>query len=144
MSKLYRKSGRINLEGAKLLAGAARNEAQKRNLPGAVAIVDDGCNIVYVERWDGTMPNAPKIAINKASTAVGFGRPTIKIEDVIMAGRTSMLSLTNTVDYAALKGGYPIEIDGLIVGGIAVAGALTGDNDEIIVVEALKVLGKTD
>ena len=51
-----------------------------------------------------------------------------------------MLSLTNTVDYAALKGGYPIKIDGMIVGGVAVAGALTGENDELIVKAALKGL----
>jgi len=140
MSGMYIKSGRINLEGARKMADAARCEAMKRNLPGAVAIVDDGCNLVYVERWDGTMPNAPKIAINKASSAVGFGRPTIKLEDVILAGRTPMLSLTNTVDYAALKGGYPIEIDGMIVGGIAVAGALTGENDEILVCAAIQIL----
>jgi glc operon protein GlcG len=138
MAGLYIKSGRINLEGAKLLADAARREAQKRNLPGAVAVVDDGCNIVYVERWDNTMPNAPRIAINKAVTAVGFGRPTIRLEDVILNGRTPMLALTGTVDYAPLMGGYPIEVDGMIIGGIAVAGALTAENDELIAKEALK------
>jgi glc operon protein GlcG len=138
MAGLYIKSGRINLEGAKLLADAARREAQKRNLPGAVAVVDDGCNIVYVERWDSTMPNAPRIAINKAVTAVGFGRPTIRLEDVILNGRTPMLALTGTVDYAPLMGGYPIEVDGMIIGGIAVAGALTAENDELIAKEALK------
>lgn len=142
MSEIYIKSGKINLEGAKKLAEAARNEAQKRNLPGAVAVVDDGCNLVYVERWNGTMPNAPKIAINKAISAVGFGRPTIKLEDVILEGRTPMLSLTNTVDYTALKGGYPIVIDGIIVGGIAIAGALTGENDEIIAKAAILILSK--
>jgi glc operon protein GlcG len=140
MANMYIKSGRINLEGAKLLAGAARKASRDRNLPGAIAIVDDGCNIVYVERWDGTMPNAPKIAINKAMTAVGFGRPTKNLEDVIIQGRTPMLGLTNTVDYTPLKGGYPIQIDGMIVGGMAIAGALTGENDEIIAQEALKVL----
>jgi glc operon protein GlcG len=138
MAGLYVKSGRINLEGAKLVADAARREAQKRNLPGAVAVVDDGCNIVYVERWDNTMPNAPRIAINKAVTAVGFGRPTIRLEDVILNGRTPMLALTGTVDYAPLMGGYPIEVDGMIIGGIAVAGALTAENDELIAKEALK------
>ncbi len=140
MSHLYIKSGRINLVGARLLADAARKEAEKRKVPGAVAIVDDGCNLVYLERWDGTMPYASKIAINKASSAVGFGRPTIKLEDVILEGRTPMLSLTNTVDYAALKGGCPIVLDGITVGGIAVAGALTGDNDELIARAALKIL----
>ena len=139
---MYIKSGRISLEGAKKLADLVRNEAQIRELPGAVAIVDDGANLVYVERWDGTMPNAPKIAINKACSAVGFARPTIKLEEVILEGRTPMLSLTNTVDYAPLKGGYPIEIDGMIVGGIAVAGALTGENDELLVQKAIHSLNK--
>ncbi len=142
MSDMFLKSGRINLKGAKLLADAARKEAEKRNVPGAVAIVDEGCNLVYLERWDGSMPYAPKIAINKASSAVGFGRPTIRLEDVILEGRTPMLSLTHTVDYAPLKGGYPIETDGIIVGGIAVAGALTAENDELIALAALKILEK--
>lgn len=142
MSEMYIKSGRISLEGAKLLADAARKEAERRKVPGAIAIVDDGCNLVYLERWDGTMPYASKIAINKASSAVGFGRPTIKLEDVILEGRTPMLSLTHTVDYAPLKGGYPVETDGVIVGGIAVAGALTAENDELIVLAALKILEK--
>jgi uncharacterized protein GlcG (DUF336 family) len=44
------------------------------------------------------------------------------------------------VDYTPLKGGYPIQIDEMIVGGMAIAGALTGENDEIIAQEALKVL----
>ncbi len=137
---LYKKTGRITLEGARTLADAARAAAQKRGLPGAVAIVDDGGNLVYLERWDDTMPASAKIAIDKAATAVGFGRPTIKIEEAILKGRTPMLSLSNTVDYAPLMGGYPVIIDGIIVGGIAIAGALTGENDEIIAVEALKVL----
>jgi glc operon protein GlcG len=140
MAMLYFKSGKVSLEGAKLLADAARKEALKRNLPGAFAVVDDGCNIVYVERWNHTMPNAPKIAINKAVTAVGFGRPTIKLEDVILEGRTPMLALAGTIDYAPLMGGYPIEKDGMIIGGLAVAGALTAENDEIIAQAALKAI----
>jgi glc operon protein GlcG len=137
---LYIRSGRITLDGAKKLADAARQEAEKRNLPGALAVVDDGCNLVYLERWDGTMPYASRIAISKASSAVGFGRPTHKIEEAIAGGRTSMLSLTHTVDYAALKGGYPIVAGGMIVGGMAVAGALTGENDELLARAALKIL----
>lgn len=69
-----------------------------------------------------------------------LGGLQLKLEDVIIDGRLPMLSLTNTVDYAALKGGYPIKIDGMIVGGVAVAGALTGENDELIVKAALKGL----
>lgn len=138
MAELYKKCARINLKGAKQLADAARKEAEKMNVPGAVAIVDEGCNLVYLERWDDTMPYAAKIAVDKASSAVGFGRPTIKLEDVIIEGRTPMLALSNTVDYAPLKGGYPIEVDGMIIGGIAIAGALTGENDELIARTAIK------
>lgn len=139
MEQFYCNSKKINLEGAKRLAQAAYNKAKEQNLPGAFAVVDDGGNLIYLESWDGTMPAASKIAIDKAATAVGFGRPTNKIEQVILEGRTPMLSLTGTVDYAPLMGGYPIIVKDEIIGGLAVAGALTAENDEIIALTAIKV-----
>jgi glc operon protein GlcG len=76
---------------------------------------------------------AIEIAINKAKTAVGFQRPTIAIEDVINSGRLAMLSLTNTLPYAPLKGGCPILVDGQIIGAVAIGGTLDANLDEQIV-----------
>lgn len=137
MGKLYLNTRKLSLCAAKLMAEAAYCEATKQGVPGALAIVDDGGNLLYLERWDNTMIAASKIAINKAATAVGFKRPTKKIEDVILGGRTPMLTLTGSVDYAPLMGGYPIVVDDEVIGGIAVAGTLTAEMDEVIVKAAL-------
>jgi glc operon protein GlcG len=130
---MYIESKKISLAGAKKIADAAKNEAQRLGLPGAIAIVDDGGNLVLAERWDNTMIAAIEIAINKAKTAVGFQRPTIAIEDVINSGRLAMLSLTNTLPYAPLKGGCPILVDGQIIGAVAIGGTLDANLDEQIV-----------
>ncbi len=142
MNEMYLNTRKLTLNGAVLLATAARNTAEKHKVNGAVAIVDDGGNLVYLERWDNTMIAATKIAIDKACTAVGFRRPTIKIEEVILAGRTPMLSLSNTVDYAPLKGGYPVMVDDDIIGGIAIAGTLSADMDEIIALAAIEAFNQ--
>jgi glc operon protein GlcG len=142
MEKFYLNSRKLTLHAAKILADAARDEAKKHGVPGALAIVDDGANLMYLERWDNTMIAASKIAINKAITAVGFGRPTKKIEDVILQGRTPMLALTGTVEYAPLMGGYPVVVDNIIIGGIAAAGTLSAEMDEVIVKTALAVFEK--
>jgi glc operon protein GlcG len=134
---MYIESKKINVNGAKKLAALAQQEAEKHGVPGAIAIVDDGGNLVYAERWDNTMIAAMDIAINKAKTAIGFQRPTIAIEEVIANGRMAMLSLTNTVAYAPLKGGYPITVNGSIIGAIALAGTLNADLDETIICDVL-------
>jgi glc operon protein GlcG len=87
------------------------------------------------------MVAAVDIVIAKAKTAVGFQRPTLALEEVILAGRTPMLSLGGTISYAPLKGGYPIIVDGEMIGGIAVGGTLNADMDEVVVLEALSSLG---
>jgi glc operon protein GlcG len=137
---MYILSKKINLATAKALANAAYQSAQSHNVPGAVAIVDDGGNLIYLERWDNTMIAAADIVVAKAKTAVGFQRPTQALENVIVEGRTPMLSLVNTVPYAPLKGGYPIIVEDTIIGGIAVGGTLNADMDEVVVLEALKIL----
>jgi glc operon protein GlcG len=135
---MYLNSKKISLLGAKQLVEAARLKAEELGVPGAIAVVDDGGNLVLAERWDNTMIAALDIAINKAKTAVGFQRPTQAIEDVISNGRTVMLSLGNTVPYAPLKGGHPIVIENSIIGAIAIGGTLDANLDEVICLHALK------
>ncbi len=87
-----------------------------------------------MERWDGSMPAAANITIGKAATAAVFNRPTKRLEALIQDQRISMLDLsgiTNT-PYVPLMGGYPIVINGETAGAVAVGGAITGENDEII------------
>ena len=63
----------LNLEGAKKVIAAAVAEAKSKNAPGgAIAVVDEGGNLVAVERLDNTFAAGANISIGKARTAVMF------------------------------------------------------------------------
>jgi glc operon protein GlcG len=121
----------LTLQGAERVIAAAKAEAQKLQAPGGViAVVDDGGNLMALERLDGTFSAGANISIGKARTAVMFKKPTRFFEELINSsgkGRTVMTALEN---FTPLIGGIPITVDGQIVGGVGVSGAATADQDE--------------
>ncbi len=121
----------LTLQGAERVIGAAKAEAQKLQAPGGViAVVDDGGNLMALERLDGTFSAGANISIGKAKTAVMFKKPTRFFEELINSsgkGRTVMTALEN---FTPLIGGIPITVDGQIVGGVGVSGAASADQDE--------------
>src|SRR5213080_5338574 len=118
----------LTLKGAESVIAAAKAEAQKLQAPGGViAVVDDGGNLMALERLDGTFSAGANISIGKARTAVMFKKPTKVFEDIIKNGRTSMVALEN---FTPLQGGVPITVDGQIVGGVGVSGASSAQQDE--------------
>ena len=120
----------LTLDGAKKVIAAAVAYAKKNNAPGGViAVVDDGGNLMALERLDGTFAAGANISIGKARTAVLFKRPTKVFEDIIKNGRTSMVALPDAF-FTPLQGGIPITVDGQIVGGVGVSGAASAQQDE--------------
>ena len=118
----------LNLDGAKKVIAAAVDYAKKNNAPGGViAVVDEGGNLMALERLDGTFAAGANISIGKARTAVLFKRPTGFFEDIIKNGRTAMVAVDV---FTPLQGGVPITIDGQIVGGVGVSGASSAQQDE--------------
>lgn len=116
----------LTLEGAKKAIAAAVGEARKAGATGVIAVVDDGGNLMALERIDGTFAAGANISIGKARTAVLFKKPTKVFEDVIGKGRTAMVA----VDFTPLQGGIPILVEGQVVGGIGVSGASSAQQDE--------------
>lgn len=128
----------LNNEGARDVIAAAKTYAKQVNAPGAViAVVDDGGNLVALERLDGTFAAGAGISIGKARTAVQFKKPTKVFEDIIKNGRTSMVALE---DFTPLQGGVPIIIDGEVVGGVGVSGASSAQQDEEVAIAGSKAL----
>jgi uncharacterized protein GlcG (DUF336 family)/mannose-6-phosphate isomerase-like protein (cupin superfamily) len=122
----------LTLEGANKVIAAAKMEAKRLNAPGGViAVVDEGGNLIALERLDGTFTAGASISIGKAKTAVMFKRPTKFFEDVIKNGRTAMVALP---DFTPLQGGIPIEYEGQIVGGVGVSGAASAAQDELLAI----------
>jgi glc operon protein GlcG len=118
----------LTLEGARMVISAAKGYARKNNAPGGViAVVDEGGNLVALERLDGTFTAGANISVGKAKTAVMFKRPTKFFEEIIKNGRTAMVALP---DFTPLQGGVPIVVDGQIVGGVGVSGAASAMQDE--------------
>src|SRR5438094_8795248 len=118
----------INLDGAKKAIAAAVEYAKKNNAPGGViAVVDEGGNLMALERLDGTFAMGAAISIGKARTAVLFKKPTRFFEELINKGRTAMTAVDG---FTPLIGGIPIIIDDQVVGGVGVSGAASANQDE--------------
>ena len=119
----------LTIDGAKTAAAAAAAEAKAHHEGGAIAIVDEGGNLLYLERLDGTFPAGASVSIGKARTAALFQKPTAAFEDIIKGGRTPMIALA---DFTPLQGGVPILVDGTVIGAIGVSGAASQQRDEAV------------
>src|SRR5438128_10354962 len=118
----------LNLDGAKKAIAAAVDYAKKSNAPGGViAVVDEGGNLMALERLDGTFAMGATISVGKARTAVLFKKPTRFFEELINKGRTAMTAVDG---FTPLIGGIPIMVDNQVVGGIGVSGAASAAQDE--------------
>jgi glc operon protein GlcG len=118
----------LTLEGAKLVAAAASAEAKRGNEGASIAVVDDGGNLMYLERIQPTFPMGATISTEKARTAALFQKPTKILEDAIVGGRTPLLNAWS----APLNGGEPIVVEGQVVGAIGVSGASSAARDAVI------------
>lgn len=83
----------LTLDDAKQIAAAAEAEALKRNWPVTIAIVDDGGNLMWLQRLDGAPPMSTQIAPEKARTCALARKPSKAIEDVVNSGRLAALRM---------------------------------------------------
>jgi glc operon protein GlcG len=125
----------LDQAGAQTVLQAAREIAQQRNAPSAIAVVDPAGDLLAFQRMDGVRPASADLAIEKARTAARLQRPTEEIEDSINKGRTAFV----TAGIMALRGGMPIRVNGEVVGAVGVAG-LSKETDTGIATAAAAAL----
>ena len=127
----------LSLEDARKAAAAASTEAKKNKWNMAIAVVDDGGQLIYFERIDETQVGSIDIAIGKARTASIFKRPTKALEDAINGGQHAILTFPNTLPR---EGGLPIFADGKCIGAIGVCGGKSSEDAQVGIagVDALK------
>ncbi len=125
----------ITLEAAKKIVADAEIYAKTNNAPGgSIAIVDNGGNLVYLERLDNSFAASADVAIQKAKTAAQFKAPSKKLEDAVNNGRNALITVGRTF----LQGGIPIYYDGQVIGAIGVSGASSAAQDEEIAIAGSK------
>lgn len=103
-----------------------------------IAIVDDGANLVYLQRIDGTQVGSVDVAQEKARSAVKFKRPTKAFEDNLVGGRQAILKLPGAMP---VEGGLPFMIDGVVLGAIGVSG-VTSQQDGVVAAAGLAAFEK--
>lgn len=111
---------------------AAQAEASAMGVPVTVAVLDGGGAIKLLSRMDGAALIAIETATRKAYAAVAIGMPPDDFFKAIKDDPAAVASFATRPGVALVAGGLPVVIDGTVVAGIGVAGAMTGAEDRRI------------
>ena len=117
----------LTLEVTKGIAAAAEAHAKENGWNVVIAILDDGGNLLYLQRMDGVQIGSIEVAISKAESAINFKRSTKVFGDAV-GGRTALVALPGAMPF---EGGLPITWGGEVIGSIGVSG-VTAQQDGMI------------
>jgi uncharacterized protein GlcG (DUF336 family) len=129
----------ISSDLARKMVDAAVAKARELGVSENVTILDDGGNLKAFSRMDGAPIPTIEMAQNKAYTAL-LGVPTQDFFNFIKGDPSLLAGIPTLSRVAAWGGGFPIKVDGEIVGAIGVSGAPTVQNDVDCARAALAVL----
>src|SRR6266550_5958068 len=118
----------ISSELAQKMVDQAVAKARELGVSENVAILDDGGNLKAFSRMDGASVPTIEIALNKAYTAL-FGVSTQEFFDFIQGDPSLLAGIPTLPRVAAWGGGFPIKVNGEVVGAIGLSGAPTVQND---------------
>ena len=118
----------LTLAAARKIVAAAEAEALKHAWPVVIAVVDDGGNLICLQRLDNAQFGSVDIAIQKAKSAMAFKRPTKAWEELLASGQQRVLGLPGVM---SSEGGVPLTWKGQIVGAIGVSGVKPSEDGQI-------------
>jgi uncharacterized protein GlcG (DUF336 family) len=121
----------IGLEQAQKAIAAAAAEARKRAWKMSISVVDPAGNLVAHATMDDTQYGSIAISQAKARTSAALRRPSKALADAVNSGSPATLSLIGLFGGAASEGGFPIVVDGKLVGAIGVSGGTGGQDGAI-------------
>ncbi|HYD68586.1 heme-binding protein [Azospirillum sp.] len=113
----------ITAEAALAAVAAVVRKGQEMGVAVNAAVVDAGGNLAGFLRAPDAFLTSIGIAIDKAYTAVSFRMPSGRLYDLIKDNPALREGIAQRDRVAAFGGGFPIIVDGRVVGGIGVSGA---------------------
>ncbi|MGZ9722080.1 GlcG/HbpS family heme-binding protein [Rhizobium miluonense] len=123
-------------EGVMTLLTAAISAASEMQQPQCIVIVDQSGVTLGSFRMRGSRFQSLKSALAKAQTAASIGAPSHSLPEHARL----LLAAATKGDATGLRGGLPIRVSGVLVGGIGV-GSGSGEQDEQVARAALKAIG---
>lgn len=117
----------LPLATAKKMAEAAEKFAAQNKWNVVISILDEGGNLVCLERMDGSPMGSIGVSQEKALSSVKFSAPTKNFEDAVAKGANNMLRL----GVMPFEGGLPIIVGGKTLGAIGVSGATAAQDGQV-------------
>ncbi len=117
----------LPLATAKKMAEAAEKFATQNKWRMVISIVDEGGNLVYLERMDGSPMGSIGVSQEKAVSSVKFSAPTKNFEDAVAKGANNMLRL----GVMPFEGGLPIVVAGQTLGAVGVSGGSAAQDGQV-------------
>src|ERR1700686_1549558 len=118
----------ISFELAQRMVNAAVAKARELGVSENVVILDEGGNLKAFGRMDGAPLPTTEMAQNKAYTAL-LGVSTQEFFNFIQSDPSLLAGVPTLARMAAWGGGFPIKVNGEVVGAIGVSGAPMVQND---------------
>lgn len=139
-----KKAIKLELKEARHMVAAAIRKAEEIGVLESVCIVDDGGYPLLLERMDGARITGPQIAWNKAFTAAGHKRSTHLFNTppngpALPGNEAFGIQWSFDGKFAVFVGGYPIVVNGEVIGGVGLSGG-NGEQDTACGVAALEAL----
>ena len=128
----------IDLAAIKTMVAAAEAEAHKRGVEVTICIMDEGANVIFLQKADKVGLNTIQFAQRKARYAALYRRPSKAAADQLKSGDLQVLAFP---DGFPNQGGLPINVDGQTIGAVACSGAAS-EVDEAISQAAIDALLK--
>ena len=135
---------KLETSEARLMVAAAVAKAAELGVPETVCVTDEGGFPLLMERMDGARVTGPQIAWNKAFTAAGHKRSTHLFNrppngPALPGNEAYGIQFSFDGKFAVFVGGFPIVVDGQVVGGVGLSGG-NGEQDTLCGVAALAAL----
>jgi glc operon protein GlcG len=122
----------LSADAARACVDAALAKAGEMGLAVTVVVVDDGGTPKALERMDGAPLVSVETARLKAYSSAAIGVATDDFFAAISGDPSAVASFGTRPGLALIAGGIPLMVDGVLVGGVGVAGAMTGAEDRAI------------
>lgn len=125
-------TGKVNLSLAKDMLQKVEERAEEMQLPVVIAVANEWGCIVAVHFMDGALPASYDIAVNKAYSSATVRLSTEEIGKLAQSGQSLYgIGNTNNNRIITFGGGYPLNLNGKVVGGIGVSGGSAEQDSEL-------------
>ena len=139
-----RNAFKLELAEARAMVAAAIRKSEEIGVLETVCVADEGGYPLAMERMDRARVTGPQIAWNKAFTAAGHKRSTHLFNQppngpALPGNEAFGIQWSFDGKFAVFVGGFPIVVDGEVVGGVGLSGG-NGEQDTACGLAALQAL----